>query len=66
MGLTTLLLCLFRYNVICLQGARLRFPPGCPVQYEALALSCMEADPANRPTVEHVLRELEAMRTTIL
>ncbi len=45
-----------------LQGARLRFPPGCHPAYEDLAMSCMEADAQKRPTIETVLAVLEGIR----
>ncbi|KXZ51728.1 hypothetical protein GPECTOR_11g175 [Gonium pectorale] len=48
--------------MVVTQGARLRFPDGCPPAYEALALSCMDPDSRRRPTIENVLAELEALR----
>ncbi|KAG2501254.1 hypothetical protein HYH03_001061 [Edaphochlamys debaryana] len=50
--------------MVVTQGARLRFPEGAPPAYESLAMRCMETDPRNRPVMEDVLAELDAMRKT--
>ncbi|GLI66067.1 hypothetical protein VaNZ11_009786 [Volvox africanus] len=48
--------------MVVTQGARLRFPAGCPPAYEELALACMEPDPNHRPPIETVLAKLESIR----
>ncbi|GLC34060.1 hypothetical protein PLESTB_000832900 [Pleodorina starrii] len=48
--------------MVVTQGARLRFPPGCPPAYEDLALACMESNSSRRPAIESVLEQLEAIR----
>ncbi|PNH11410.1 Mitogen-activated protein kinase kinase kinase 13-A [Tetrabaena socialis] len=52
--------------MVVTQSAKLRFPPGCPPAYEALAMACMAADPKDRPPIKSVLAELEVMKAEVV
>lgn len=40
------------------------FPPTCPAAYRKIALSCLQKQPANRPTASQVEQQLEVLLAT--